>query len=72
MRERERERENKERKEKENDKSGLCVIWQACLRGLDGSFPSERLPETPGERRPTLQNPGEAYRTESCLVNWVF
>lgn len=70
---REREKKkNKERKEKENDKSGLCVIWQACLRGLDGSLPSERLPETPGERRSTQQNPGELTGQRAALSTGCF
>lgn len=61
------ERKKKER-EKENDKSGLCVIWQARHGGLSDSFPSERLPETRGKRQSALQNPWEASGTESCFL----
>lgn len=42
--ERERGKKKIRKEERRKPTSQGYVIWQACLRGLDGSFPSERLP----------------------------
>lgn len=65
----ERGKKNKERREKETDKSGLGVIWQACLRGPT-AFSSERLPRLRARGDPHYRIQG-FYRTGEVLANWV-